>query len=380
MSPTPVSFASPVAPASYAWEATSEEVASRYGLPLERVARFDLNTAPVAPGVVRRVLSGGRFETPASEYPPSDYRRLVAAAARRYGVDAAEILVGAGADEILDIVAKALLPPGGRAVIPGPTYAMYRVLSEQRGAAVSLVPRLAAAAGHALDVAAVRAAARDADLVWLCSPNNPTALPEPPGSIRDLLEGLAADAAASGRDAPPVVLDEAYAEFVGSSLVDLRSDHPGLVVVRTLSKAYGLAGIRVGFAIASRAMIARLAPYRPPGSVSVLSVDIARAALSDDALPGEAVGRIAAERERLAAGLAAAGWAVGPSVTNFLLVGLGSAGRAAAAADSLLRLGLVPRTFDRDHPLADHLRITVRAPADDDRLVAAARAFGRAGR
>ena len=92
---------------------------------------------------------------------------------------------------------------------------MYRVLTEQRGAGVVAVPRLGADAGWALDPDAVRAAARDAQVVWLCSPNNPTALPEPDGTIEALLRGLAADAADDGRPAPIVVLDEAYAEFVG---------------------------------------------------------------------------------------------------------------------------------------------------------------------
>ena len=102
-------------------------------------------------------------------------------------------MVGAGADEILDLVAKAFLAPGGQAVVPVPTYAMYRVLSEQRGARVVAVPRLDAAGGWALDVEAVRAAARDAQVVWLCSPNNPTALAEPDGAIEALLNGLLAD-------------------------------------------------------------------------------------------------------------------------------------------------------------------------------------------
>jgi histidinol-phosphate aminotransferase len=134
MSPTPETFVPPAAPPAYAWEATDEAVAERYGLPLERVARFDLNTSPAPPELALRLLAAARFDRSISEYPPSDYRRLVAAAAARYGVGTDEILVGAGADEVLDIVAKAFLREGGTAVIPTPTYAMYRVLTEQRAA------------------------------------------------------------------------------------------------------------------------------------------------------------------------------------------------------------------------------------------------------
>ena len=98
MSPSPTSMNDPRAPASYSWEATNEEVAARYGLPVDTIVRFDLNTSPVPPALVARLLAKGRFETSLSEYPPSDYRRLVAAAATAYGVPSKEILVGAGAD------------------------------------------------------------------------------------------------------------------------------------------------------------------------------------------------------------------------------------------------------------------------------------------
>ena len=373
MSPTPVTFTPPAPPTAYEWEATNEEVARRYGVPIDRIARFDLNTSPSAPEVAERALAAGRFETGLSEYPPSDYRLLVEAAAARYGASPDELLVGAGADEILDIVTKAFLPAGGTAVLPSPTYAMYRVLSEQRGATIRSVPRLSASAGYAFDAPAIRESAQGADLVWLCSPNNPTGLAEPPGAIAGLLDGLLVDAAAAGAQPALVVLDEAYAEFVPESLLDLRWAYPRFVAVRTLSKAYGLAGLRVGFAVASPATIAELAPYRPPGSVSVVSVTIGTAALLDAEATKTNLERVVRERARLAAGLAAAGWSIGPSVTNFLLAGFGTPDRAAAVAEALLRRGLVPRTFGPRHPLSDHLRLTVRDAAENERLVDAAR-------
>ncbi len=375
MSPTPVTFTTPNAPSSYSWEATDEEVAARYGLDPATIVRFDLNTSPVPPDLATRLVAAGRFVAPLSEYPPTDYRALVEAAANRYGVTPADILVGAGADEILDDVAKVFIPPGGRAIVPVPTYAMYRVLTEQRGATVVAVPRLDEAAGWALDLAAVRAATteHDAAVIWLCSPNNPTALPEPEGAIAALLAGLAADAATAGRPAPVVVLDEAYAEFVGVTLLGLRDAYPNLIVVRTASKAYALAGLRVGFAVARPEVIARMNPFRPPGSISTVSVTLVTAALRDDTILDENLARVETERTRLTEALRGIGWKVGPSVTNFVLVDLGSTERAAAVAEGLLARGLVPRTFGSGHPLADHLRLTVRAADENDRLIAAAR-------
>jgi histidinol-phosphate aminotransferase len=375
MSPTPVTFSSPTAPSTYTWEATNEEVARRYGVDPGSIIRFDLNTSPTPPALVARLLAAGEFDAPLSEYPPSDYRRLVAAAAARYGVGTDELLVGAGADEILDLIAKAFIEPRGRAVVPSPTYAMYRVCTEQRGAAVTAVPRLGAAEGWALDVGAVREAAEDASVVWLCSPNNPTATAEPDGLIENLLAMLAADAARAGRPAPVVVLDEAYAEFVGSSLVDLRDAYPNLIVVRTISKAYALAGMRVGFAIARPELIARLNPYRPPGSVSIISVTVATEALLDDTILDGNLERVERERRRLSEALESAGWSVGPSVANFLLVDFGAPERAGAVAEGLLARGLVPRTFGAGHPLASHLRLTVRDPHENDQLITAAKAL-----
>ena len=226
-----------------------------------------------------------------------------------------------------------------------------------------------------MDVRAVRAAVSEAaaQVVWLCSPNNPTGLSEPAGAIADLLAGLTSDAAAAGREPAIVVLDEAYAEFVGRSLVDLRHGFPNLIVVRTASKAYALAGLRVGFALARPEIVARLAPFRPPGSVSTVSVTIVTEALLDPTLAEQNAARVRADRDRLRGALIGLGWHVGRSVTNFVLVDFETPERAAVVAEGLLSRGLVPRTFPSTHPLADHLRLTVRNARENARLVEAAR-------
>ncbi len=382
---TPATMTSPAKPASWSWEATNEAVAEKYGLPLEQVVRFDQNTSPAPPDLVPRLLAEGRFEVAISEYPPSDYRRLIDAAAARYGVTFEEILVGAGADECLDLAAKAFIPHGGVALVPVPTYPMYGILTDQRGAETVRVPRRPAAEGFALDVDALRAAAAAAgqrradtsrpavDLIWLCNPNNPTATREPEGRVAALLAALRDDAEAAGRPLPTVLLDEAYVEFGSESLLSLRDGYPRLVVLRTLSKAYGIAGLRVGFAIARPEVIEEIAVYRPPGSVSVVSVDVGAALLADPNIAADRVEMITAERGRLVAALREAGWDARDSVTNFVLVEFASPEAADVVAEGLLARGLIPRTFPSGHPLDHCIRLTVRNRDQDDRLVAAAR-------
>ena len=168
---------------------------------------------------------------------------------------------------------------------------------------------------------------------------------------------------------PVIVVDEAYQEFHPWSVVALRERFPALVVVRTLSKAFALPGLRVGYAVAARPTIGRLERFRPPGSISTVSAAVAAAALRRPQLALANAKAIAVEREWLAAQLAGIGLAPYPSVTNFLLCRIGEPLDAEAATDHLLRHGAVPRTFGAGHPLRGHLRFTVRDRGQDERLL-----------
>jgi histidinol-phosphate aminotransferase len=217
------------------------------------------------------------------------------------------------------------------------------------------------------------AAARTADLVWLCEPNNPTGVAEPFDRIVELLDGLAAGAAAQGREAPAVVADQAYVEFTGESLLRLRDRYQRLVVIRTLSKAHALAGARVGFAVARPDTLAPIMSFRAPASVSTMAAALATASLLRPELAAANVARIAEQRARLVAELSQLEWRPYPSDVNFILFQFSSPAAASAAAESLLRKGLVPRTFGSGHPLVDCLRLTVRSASENTRLIEAAR-------
>ncbi|HEX5466112.1 MAG TPA: histidinol-phosphate transaminase [Candidatus Limnocylindrales bacterium] len=351
----------------YTWEPSNAAIAARYGLDPADILRFDTNTSPQAPPFVAETL-GGPFDPPLNEYPDSAYAALTAAAAAYLEAPSEEIIVGAGADELLDLAAKAFLPAGGAALLPVPTYGMYGVLTSQRGARIAALPRRGPEEGFALDREAVIARLPDVQLVWLCDPNNPTGRSEDPATLEAILDA----AAGLGAKGPLVVVDEAYHEFAGTSVAGWRGRYERLLVLRTLSKAFGLAGVRVGYGVAARPTIARLERVRPPGSISTVSATLGATALARPELARANVARLAEERARLAAGLVACGWQPYPSTANFLLVrvGDGTVAAAEAAADGLLRAGIVPRTFGPANPLRGHLRLTVRDRASDDRLLA----------
>ncbi|HVZ66475.1 MAG TPA: histidinol-phosphate transaminase [Lacunisphaera sp.] len=311
---------------------------------------LDANENPETPSVHKPLLN---------RYPDPQPADLVAKLANLYGVAAGQILVTRGSDEGIDLLLRTFCRAGQDAIlITPPTYGMYVVAAGIQGARTVTVP-LVRGKNFALDPAAVLAACTPAvKLVFLCSPNNPTGGLLARGDILGLVRSLAARAV--------VVVDEAYVDFSGQpSLAAEVAAHPNLVVLRTLSKAFGLAGARVGTTIADPAVIAVLqkviAPYPVPAPV----LQAALAALTPDALAAarDSVATLVAERRRLAAALAKlqAVKQVWPSDANYLLVEVADAARAMAAGRAA---GVVWRDRSKDVP--NCIRITVGTAAEND--------------
>jgi histidinol-phosphate aminotransferase len=342
----------------YEWELSTDEVARRHGLPPAQVVRFDLNTSPFPPAVWERAIEESRRAAMPQEYFDTAYAELTPLLARYCGVAEDQIVVGAGADEILDIVSKTFLDNGDAAVLSPPTYSMYGIVTTQMGGVLRQVPL---GEGFALDVPATLEAARDAKLLWHCNPNSPTGTATPPDVLRRLV-----------RDAPcMVVVDEAYTEYAGRSAVELIADHPNLIVVRTMSKAFSMAGMRLGWAVAAPEVVELMHRVRPPNSVSRVTAHLGALALGDLEGMRVNVSRILDQREPLADALRELGARVHPSVTNFLLTGWGSPDEAQAVYDHLEARGMVVRNLAHHPLLPGHLRITVRSAEENARLVGA---------
>jgi histidinol-phosphate aminotransferase len=297
-----------------------------------------------------------------NRYPEPHPHELAARLAELYGVEANKLLPGRGSDESIDLVVRGFCRAGiDNVIICPPTFGMYSVAARIQGAEVREVP-LQRDRGYALDVPGVLAAC-DANtrIVFLCTPNNPTGNAMDDAAIESLLVALAGKAL--------VVVDEAYIEFSGGSSLTASLDrYPNLVVLRTLSKAFGLAGARVGSLIAHPAIVALLAKVIPPYSIPQLTIEavIATLAPAQLAIQRERVAQIRAERVYLRAELARlpSVLKVWPSVTNFVLTDFVSPDKALAAAQAA-------RLLIRDmRSVSPHsLRISVGTREQTDRLI-----------
>jgi histidinol-phosphate aminotransferase len=298
-----------------------------------------------------------------NRYPDPQPRALVAGLAALYGVDAHNVLVGRGSDEAIDLLVRAFCRAGEDAVvISPPTFGMYGVAARIQGAAVIESPL---ANDHSLDADALLACVTPAvKLVFVCTPNNPT------GNIVELstIERIAT--ALAGRAL--VVVDEAYAEFAGAaSATTLLARHDNIAVLRTLSKAYALAGARVGALVAHADVVALarriIAPYPLPQA----SVTAALAAIGADGVAATRarIATLVAERERLRALLPSMPGVLGvlPSHANFLTV---RCAQPRATYDALIAAGIVVRDVGRYPRLADCLRISIGTPDENARVVA----------
>ena len=297
-----------------------------------------------------------------NRYPEPHPHELAARLATLYGVEPAQLLPGRGSDESIDLVVRGFCRAGvDNVVICPPTFGMYAVAARVQGAEVREVP-LVRERGYTLDVDAVLAAC-DARtrVVFLCSPNNPTGNAIEPAAIVKVMTALAGKAL--------VVVDEAYIEFSGdASLSASLARFPNLVVLRTLSKAFGLAGARVGSLIASPAIVALLAKVIPPYSIPQLTIEAVFATLSTPqlAIQRERVAQVRAERDRLAVALAASPRIVKvwPSVANFLLCDFRDPEGAVEAARNAR---LIIRDMRSVSPQS--LRISVGSIEQNDRLI-----------
>jgi histidinol-phosphate aminotransferase len=341
-------------------EAMAGYVPGEQPAPGDRVIKLNTNENPYPPSPrvveVLRTLDPERLR----RYPDPMANRVRDLVGRLFGVGREWVLCGNGSDELLNLAVRAFVGEGERLVYPVPTYSLYPVLAEIQGAAAVEVPTLD---DFAMPVDALKAT--PARLMILCNPNAPTGVFTPPEVVSDL---------AAGFDGV-LIVDEAYVDFSPTDCMRLVRERPNVMVFRTLSKSYSLAGLRFGYAVGSPELIKGLEKVKDSYNVDAVSIDLALAALADQAWMQTNVEKIRAERSRLAAGLAALGFGVTPSEANFILAAV-PGGDGAACYRNLKSRGILVRWWNLPR-LADKLRVTVGTPAENDALLAALRDLGQ---
>ena len=307
---------------------------------------------------------GDNTQAGLNRYPEPQPRALVERMARLYDVAPSRVLVGRGSDEAIDLLVRAFCRAGeDSVVITPPTFGFYKVAARIQGAGVIEVPLRDD--DFSLDLPAVIEAGRRAKIVFLCSPNNPT------GNLLD--DAALAAACRSLADRALVCVDEAYIEFAGrASLTARLAEFPNLVVLRTLSKAYALAGARLGTLVAGEDVVGLLKRIIPPYAIPAATVEevLALTETPQRAMAAARIRTLLDERARAARRLAAMPGVlrVFPSEANFLLVRFRDAARALEAGKAV---GLLVRDFSKAPRLDGCLRITIGTPEQNERLLAA---------
>lgn len=329
-------------------------LAAEVGLPVARLVKLDANENLY--GAHAAVLEAVR-NVDLHIYPDPGQNALRAAIADYVGVEADQIVAGSGADDLIDIIVRLVMPQA--VAIATPTFGMYRFLAMVARARPVEVPR---GVGFALDLDGIeRAVEAGAGIVFVTSPNNPTGN----SASHEEIERLCTFPALC-------VIDEAYVEFGGRSAVPLIAAHPNLIVLRTFSKWAALAGLRVGYAVSHPELARRMMAIKQPYNVSVAADAAARAALAHRAEIFEGVRCIVAERERMSRLVSELGWLKPlPSDANYVLFDV-SARKASDVAGALRRRGVLVRYYDRAD-LQNYIRISAARPEDTDRLLAALR-------
>lgn len=303
----------------------------------------------------------------ADMYPDGGALALKSAIAKRFGLDASRIVAAAGSDEIFLLLARAYLGPGDESISTEHAFAVYAMVAEQQGATVVEVKE----ADFTADVDAILAALTPrTKMVWLANPNNPTGTYLPYDEVKRLHAGLPSSVL--------LVLDGAYAEFVNrndyASGIELAAEYDNVVMTRTFSKLYGLAGLRVGWGYAPRHVVEALERVRMPFNVNLPAQAAAIAALEDEAFLDASLAHNERELARLADALRRMGLEVIDGVGNFAVVKFADAETAAAALAFLKTRGVTVRGLN-GYRMPDRLRISVGTIEGNDAVLAGLREF-----
>ena len=335
-------------------EAMSPYVPGEQPAPGTKVVKLNTNENPYPPAPAALAVLREFDPDLLRRYPHPYAQAFRVAAGDVLGFDSEWILPGNGSDDLLTMLMRALAEPARRVAYPVPTYVLYRTLAQIQDAEVVEVPF-----DQEYNLPVDELAAADGAVTVVASPNSPSGTSADNLRLAELAERL------SG----VLVVDEAYVDFATTDAIELTRQFDNVIVLRTLSKSYSLAGLRLGFAVANPALLGGLAKVKDSYNVSALACAVGVAAIGDQDHKDANVRRIRASRVLLSADLSELGFAVVPSQSNFILV-RPPAGDAEALYEALKARGILVRYFKQPR-LDDKLRITVGTDEDNAALIAA---------
>lgn len=341
----------------YGFEIPDWKIAEEYGLKPNQIVRMDLNTSPYLPQKWLNSLGSKIPKLKINQYPDTTYRDLIKEISGYINVKPEKIIPTNGGDEAIDVIVKTFIDYGYEAVISSPTYDYFRVSVELQGGRIVSIPRKE---DFADDVESILSSINQKTrIIFLCSPNNPTGNTISYNDVLRILDN-APDIA--------VVIDEAYYEYCGKTFIELTETYDNLIIIRTLSKAFGLAGARIGYIVASRETAKLLNKARPPNSLNLASIELAKIALRDSDTVFRNVGKIIKERERMRELLSTLPRIYAyPSEANFILFRL-LEGDVKIVHRKLMEKGIVIRHIDLDR-VRQYLRVTVSLPEYNSRFL-----------
>jgi histidinol-phosphate aminotransferase len=336
------------------------ELAREMGLDERSIVKLASNENPRGIGPrTRAAIEAAIGEI--ARYPDGNGFELKQALAQRYGVDMSAIVLGNGSNDVLELVALAFLGPGRAAVFSQHCFAVYPLATQARGARSIVVP--AKDYGHDLEAMA-KAIDDETYVAWVANPNNPTGTFARHEEVEAFLKRVP--------ERVIVVLDEAYNEYLAPELrgdtVKLIKRHPNLVVTRTFSKAYGLAGLRVGYALAQPSVADVMNRVRQPFNVNSVALAAAVAALNDMEFVARSYAENLQGMRQLEDGAQGLGLDYIPSYGNFITMRVG---KAAEIYKRLLRRGVIVRPVGGGYGLPEHLRVTIGTARENERFLGA---------
>ena len=342
---------------AYSWELSNKEISTSTGIDINKIKRFDTNTSPYNPEYVLDKLKGELNNLIVNQYPDTSYLDIREKLVKYTSLKKENMVITCGADECLDIISKTFISDKDKAIISTPTYSYFRIVTEIMGGQIINIDRKNDFSDD-IEKIIKTTLEENVKIIFLCNPNNPTGNNVEKNDVIKLLNKVNCT----------VVVDEAYDEFAKNTFSKLIDKYKNLIIVRTFSKAFSLAGGRVGYILANENTINLLNKIRPPNSLSKISLFLAESILENLKIVEKWINEIITEKNRCEEILKRNNIRTYKTNTNFILMEF-EKNKSQNIHKKLLNKGLVLRDLSSIERLKNCLRFTIGLKDDNNQVI-----------